>query len=71
MGTFGHCEAVFDSMGHAVTDPRNMASYNYYGPSGLLDGAGHVLYDVLPYLILGNSPDDPTKIMQCLIAPQG
>lgn len=65
----GHCEAVFDSAGHAVTDPRNMASYNYYGPSGLIDGAGHALYDVLPYLVLGNSPDDPTNIVRRLIAP--
>ncbi len=62
----GHCEAVYGQNGKVVTDPSNMASYNYYGPSNAL---GHTIYDVLPYLVLGNTHDDRTTLLDRLMAP--
>ena len=52
----GHREAVYNSEGNLVTDPVNRGTYNIYNPK--TDPVKHGLYDVVPYLILGNSPDD-------------
>ena len=51
----GHREAVFDHNGRLVTDSYNMGTYNFYGPD---NNIGHIIYDVIPYLLLGNTPDD-------------
>ena len=51
----GHFEAVFDSSGNLVTDSYNVGTYNIYGPDNAI---GHFVYDMLPYYLLGNSPDD-------------
>ena len=52
----GHREAVYNSVGNLVTDPVNQGTYNIYNPK--TNPIKHGLYDVVPYLILGNSPDD-------------
>lgn len=57
----GNMEAVFYPSGVLVTDPVNLGTYNFYGPrpwysSGLL----HLGADVAPYLLWGNSANDPT-----------
>ena len=51
----GHCEAIFTKDGTPVTDDANMASYNY-GTTKI----DHVLWDVIPYWMWGNTPNDPT-----------
>ncbi|MBP1992920.1 RHS repeat-associated core domain-containing protein [Paenibacillus eucommiae] len=53
----GNMEGVYDQKGNFVTDPVNMGTYNFKGPD---DAGGHTKYDVIPYFILGNSPNDPT-----------
>ena len=51
----GHQEAVYDSCGNLVTDSYNMGTYNIYAPDNSI---GHLIYDMLPYYLFGNSPDD-------------
>ena len=70
-------EAVFDGgrNGTVMTDPRYVATYNYTVPrdkDGLSSPgdyvdfaertAGHTVWDVLPWIALGNTRDDPTSI---------
>jgi RHS repeat-associated protein len=59
----GHDETVYDCNGNIVTDPVNRGTYNYASPNGA-SGIVHFFVDVLPYYILGNSPDDPTHWWQ-------
>lgn len=60
----GHSEAVFHHIGNGcwvlATDPVNMGTYNFVAPNGILGYVGHGFADVLPYVIWGNTPDDPT-----------
>lgn len=53
----GHSEAVYNN-GQLVTDPINQGTYNVFGPDSEL---GHGLFDVIPWVMWGNSPDDPTS----------
>ena len=52
-------ERVFDSNGQLVTSPLVIGTFNYVDPSG---GDGrvrlHWAYDVIPYLLWGNSSTD-------------
>jgi hypothetical protein len=59
----GHHEAVKRPDGTAVMDPANRGSYNYADPKLLL-GIPHFVLDMLPYYLLGNTPDDPTTARQ-------
>jgi RHS repeat-associated protein len=64
--TFRHeygWQCVYDDTGGLVTDPENEGSFDYfppYNPDGSLgwenipDVAGHVLYDVIPWILWGN-----------------
>ena len=55
----GKCEVVYDETGtEIVTDPVNMGTYNFFPAS---DAENHYKYDVKPYILWGNTPDDPTK----------
>jgi len=62
----GHKEAVYDNSGKLVTDPVNMGSYNYSHPSD--EPFGHFVNDMLPWIMWGNSKDDPTSISERLSA---
>ena len=62
----GHKEAVYDSAKNIVTDPVNKGSYNYSNP--IKDPYGHFFKDIFPWLILGNTRDDPTTISERLSA---
>lgn len=70
-------EAVFDGGrdGSVMTDPRYVGTYNYVVPrdknnlnttDDYVDfasrTAGHTVWDVLPWIALGNTRDDPTTI---------
>jgi hypothetical protein len=54
----GHDEAVYDTAGKLVTDGVNDGSYNYADP--YRDSLGHFTVDVLPWIEMGSSPQDPT-----------
>ena len=52
-------EGIYDQRtGALVNDPAVMGSYNYVDPS--VDPWGHYVQDVDPWIVCGNSPDDPT-----------
>lgn len=54
----GHSEAVINPITNThVTDPRNRASFNYFSPH-VAKGIPHAIADVVPYMLLGNSPRD-------------
>jgi RHS repeat-associated protein len=63
----GKSEAVFRSDGSVVTDPANMATYNYSSPNKFF-GIGHFFADVIPYYMWGNAEDDPTTGWERLTA---
>ncbi|MFQ5443539.1 MAG: phage minor head protein [Nitrospinales bacterium] len=60
----GHREAVFRPSGALVTDPRYMGTYNYYPKE---DWKKHILEDVIPYILYGNSADDPSTRLERLV----
>ncbi|MBR3895162.1 MAG: RHS repeat-associated core domain-containing protein [Clostridia bacterium] len=66
----GYCEVIFDKNGKLVTDPRDIGTFNYF-PSdhyGLIGIIGHGYFDVLPWVIYGNSEDDTTTIFDRIFA---
>jgi hypothetical protein len=54
----GHHEAVYDASDKLVADGVNDGSYNYAHP--YLDSLGHFSVDILPWIELGASQQDPT-----------
>lgn len=52
-------EFVFNGYGMLLTDPLNAGTYNFAHPTN--EPIGHGVLDVVPYFILGNSPNDPTS----------
>ena len=55
----GRSETIFNSNHIPLNDPLNRGTYNYADP--LTDPIGHFFKDMIPYYLLGNSPDDPSK----------
>ena len=52
-------QVVFDANGIRVDDPANQGTYDFYSP---IDNFGkHIAEDVIPWIIWGNSEDDPTN----------
>jgi RHS repeat-associated protein len=62
----GHMEAVYDGNGNIVTSPANQGTYNYGAEQISLE---HFFYDVIPYWIWGNSPNDPTPLPDRIFGP--
>ena len=59
----GHREVVFTGKGenqHITKDPIDAGTYNFFDPQK--HPIGHTLVDALPYVVLGNTADDPTTI---------
>ena len=52
----GHFEAVYDENGRLVTSDQNRGTFNYYSPNEW-GGVPHVIVDVIPYWVFGNSTD--------------
>lgn len=64
----GHREVVFTGKGenqHITTDPRDMGTYNIFDPKKY--PLGHVTFDVLPYVVLGNNMDDNTTMYDRIV----
>ena len=61
MGT----EIIVDKHGNHVTDePWNASSYNYAVPLGVRGRLLHFALDMVPYFFFGNSPKDPSWLLQ-------
>jgi RHS repeat-associated protein len=58
----GHREVIYNSAGDIVLDPRDIGTYNFC-PSNELwysnQSIGHLVHDIIPWVIFGNSDDDP------------
>lgn len=60
----GHREVVFTGKGEnqrIATDPRDVGTYNFFDPKK--HPLGHATFDVMPYMLWGNSVDDSTTII--------
>lgn len=42
-----------------MTDDVNQGTFNFASPDD--NPVGHALLDVVPYILLGNTPNDPTN----------
>jgi len=62
----GHREGVYDVKGKLVRDGINDGSYNYAHPSK--DPLHHFSWDILPWIMWGNSRTDPTSVKERLDA---
>ena len=58
----GHREVIYNSAGDIVSDPRDIGTYNFcpsdefwYSNASI----GHLVHDIIPWCIFGNSDDDP------------
>ena len=54
----GKYEAIYSSDGKLVDDPRDVGTYNYASPND--HPIKHFVVDVLPWILIGNSPEDTT-----------
>ena len=55
----GHSEVVYGANGLPVSDPTNAGTYNYG-----TERVEHLVFDVAPYIVLGNGPGDRTTFVQ-------
>lgn len=58
----GHREVVFTGKGEnqrIATDPRDVGTYNFFDPKK--HPLGHAIFDVVPYILWGNSQNDSTS----------
>ena len=53
---------------YIVTDPRDMGTLNYSRTS-LNYGVNHLIHDMIPYYIWGNSEEDQTKFINRVVGP--
>jgi hypothetical protein len=60
----GHQEAAYGPDGQLVSDGINDGSYNYFEPT--TDALRHYLFDIHPWILWGNSPQDPTTVTERL-----
>ncbi len=63
----GGGEQIFNSSEKPVTSPENMPTYNFFHPSK--EKFMHFLADVAPWVLWGNSPDDPTSMLERIVTP--
>jgi RHS repeat-associated protein len=60
----GRMEAIYDSKGNLVTDPRDIGTYNFCPSGNIFQSIGHYVKDVKPWIRWGNTPDDTTTPWQ-------
>ena len=65
----GHSEAVYYSNGKLNDTPEDQGTYNVFSANGNVFERylGHGIFDVLPYMLWGNSPEDDTTIVDRII----
>ena len=66
----GHREVIYNSAGYIVLDPRDIGTYNFC-PSNELwyskESLGHLVIDIIPWIIFGNDDNDPGPIVNEII----
>ncbi|MCD4813027.1 hypothetical protein K8S19_04985 [bacterium] len=62
----GEMEGVYKD-GKLVADSLNMGTYNFGSPKD--NWFGHLVLDLVPYYLWGNSPDDPSTMKDRLLLP--
>ena len=62
----GHYEAIFNSHDQLVTDERDYGTYNYASPKD--EPIKHVIKDVIPWIVHGNTANDSTNAVSRLFA---
>lgn len=64
IGDWFSSEVVFYSDGTVNNTPEDVGTFNVYsGENGFLNGVVHGLFDVVPYMLWGNSHDDSSSII--------
>lgn len=59
----GKREVIYNYYGDIVSDSRDVGTYNF-SPSGTTGGTvGHIIIDVLPWVLFGNDDDDPGPLI--------
>ena len=56
----GLYEVVFNVKGELVLNSEDIGTFNFYSPN---NGNAHTMYDVVPYWLWGNSPQDTSKLL--------
>jgi len=69
----GHKEFIVNSQNDIVDDPRDVGTYNFVpsNKNGIIGKIGHAAYDVIPWIVYGNSVDDTTTIFDRVGALMG
>ena len=69
----GHYEVIFDSSGNIVTYSEDAGTYNFCPSDGghWYSVPGHVVVDLLPWIIWGNSEDDSTFLLERICVKWG
>ena len=66
----GHREVIYNSQNEIVLDPRDIGTYNF-SPSNELwyskESLGHLVIDIIPWIIFGNDDNDPGPIVNEII----
>ncbi len=64
-------ETVYYSNGTINNTPEDMGTVNLFDPTGedrdlpwIVNNAGHMVFDVVPYFVWGNAPDDSTTAIR-------
>ena len=64
-GEWFSSEIVFYSDGNINNTPEDRGTFNVYsGGNAILTVVVHGIFDVVPYMLWGNSPDDTTNIQR-------
>ena len=72
IGEWFSSEQVFYADGTLNTTPEDEGTVNvYFGDNAFLNFTVHGLFDVAPYMIWGNSPDDSTTIIDRILLALG
>ena len=68
IGNWFSSEIVFYSDGSVNNTPEDCGTFNIYsGDSGFLNVVFHGTFDVIPYMIYGNSKDDSITIIDRIV----
>ncbi len=60
-------ELVISKGGYVEFNPQFIGTYNFCVPGGNFRDVGHGVVDVIPYMIYGNSLEDPTNIFERIL----